>query len=294
MEAAGGEPVELLDHLPWRATPEAAKDVDDFGHVGGADRRVSVWIAEQCGDIARGRLVGQQRDDGLGVEKGQDRPQRRTFAAASSLRKVARVASLVGPDPASEPIAAPMGSTGIGRRTMESPRSSTKTRDVPHRRRTSAGTEICPPREMVACFMKKTLSHGETPVNMTGSGAQESGRLWCFPGGVAPGTPNSASGTGEAPLGDGAGAPGSRTGAGHAQGLAASGANRRSTWSQAVRSPRVDPIRTVWCFTNNAPGRGAAPSFRSRPGVTDVSGPAHMTCGAVHAQDLSRAATGGP
>jgi hypothetical protein len=46
----------------------------------------------------------------------------------------------------------------------------------------------------------------------------------------------------------------------------------RSTWSQAVRSPRGDPLAGVWCSTNNAlgPGSWAGPGSWVGPGSCAV------------------------
>jgi len=72
-------------------------------------------------------------------------------------------------------------------------------------------------------------------------------------------------GAGEAPLGDGAGVPGSRRGAGHAQ---ASPRRARIGWialDRRVRRARRAPIVPVCCFTNNARGRvGRAGEQRRR------------------------------
>ncbi len=59
----------------------------------------------------------------------------------------------------SAPMDAATGSSGSGRRTRWSPSSSMARRRTPQRRRTVAGTEICPPFEILAISMEP-MSHG--------------------------------------------------------------------------------------------------------------------------------------
>jgi hypothetical protein len=157
-EPAGGQPIELFGDLVEPPAPQTHEDVDHLGQVYRVQERAIVRVTQDGRDRGRGRFADQQCDDRLCVENAQVRLRRsflgcRTSARDSSARSVARASSVDSPTPASEPIAAPIGSDGIGRMMSSLPRSSTESRDVCHRRRTSAGMEIWPPREIIACFM---------------------------------------------------------------------------------------------------------------------------------------------
>lgn len=155
LEPAQGEPAQLLLDLGDRPTLMAGQDIEDFGQVDRADPRWIGGVAEEGFDLGLCRLAGQGGDDGLRVEDGQDRVLRRESIADSSSRSNERSRSLVGPLPARDPIAAPIGSAGIGRIRMALPWSSRATRDVRHRCRISAGIEIWPPFEIVVVFMNR-------------------------------------------------------------------------------------------------------------------------------------------
>ena len=60
---------------------------------------------------------------------------------------------LIGSSPASAPRAAAIGSSGAGLSTTRSPRSSSASVEVPHRRRMLDGIEICPQRDILSDVM---------------------------------------------------------------------------------------------------------------------------------------------
>lgn len=140
-DGCGQQPVQLLTGGLRRVPEDPDEDVEGFREVDRAQDRRVLTVAQQPLDRLRGGLTGQERDDGERVENAQRLPRRRRSRAASSRRTLARACSLVSPRPRSEPFAAPIGSSGSGRTTSESPRSSTRTRVTPQRCRTSAGTD---------------------------------------------------------------------------------------------------------------------------------------------------------
>jgi hypothetical protein len=84
--------------------------------------------------------------------------RRAAVTAASPHRRVgfARLCPhspvLIENSPASAPRAVAIGSSGAGLSTTRSPRSSSASVDVPHRRRMLDGIEICPPRDILTDF----------------------------------------------------------------------------------------------------------------------------------------------
>ena len=141
IEAADPEPEDaFLDVFDGPAlAPD--QDVEDLGDVDDAQQGWIGPIAEQRLDLRSGRFARQGRDDGFGIEDGQVRLPRRPSISASSLRRTARISVLVGPRPDRDPIAAPIGSSGMGRITSAEPLSSIATLAVCQRCLTSAGMD---------------------------------------------------------------------------------------------------------------------------------------------------------
>lgn len=159
LQAASDEPTELLDDLVGGPSLVTNQHVENLRQVDRADLGPVLSVAQQSLDFWRRGFVGQGGDEGLRVEDCQACPRRRSSAALSSSRSRERSSSLAGARPLSDPTAAPMGSAGMGRMTRALPWSSTITRRVPQRCRTFAGTEICPPFEIVVLFMNLSYSH---------------------------------------------------------------------------------------------------------------------------------------
>src|SRR5579875_3605642 len=125
---------------------QAYEVIENFGQPDRGERRGAVL--EYGLDQRRGRLATQKGDDGIGV-KDHYRPRRRA-AAASARRCCARAVVVSGPRSAYLPCnSATLPSSGAGRITTRSPRSTTRTFRVRHRARVSAGMLTCPFREMV-------------------------------------------------------------------------------------------------------------------------------------------------
>lgn len=141
LQASQRQPADLLLHIFRRPALVANEDVEYFADVDRADAGRLAGVTQQNLDFAGGRLARQRCDDGLGVENAQRRALW-SSPADSSPRTIARALSVSGSRPRSDPIAAPIGSSGIGRMMMALPLSSTETRLVRQRRRTSAGMEI--------------------------------------------------------------------------------------------------------------------------------------------------------
>jgi len=114
-------------------------------HLDQVDRGYdAIPAAQQHLNVVSRRLVPGQRHECEGVEhRRQGRSRLRWSACRSSVRAAARSSSEVGvARSAKVPRSAVIGSSGAGRTTSSSPRSSIVTREVFHRRLTSAGTEI--------------------------------------------------------------------------------------------------------------------------------------------------------
>jgi hypothetical protein len=121
--------------------------VQDLGHADGGERGGS--CAEEASHFAGRGLSSQVGDHGVGV---QDR-QRTRDLAASYCRASRRARSLLGPSSRYLPSRSLMGLSGSGRMTTLSPRSTTMTRRVFQRARTSAGMDTWPFREMVISWL---------------------------------------------------------------------------------------------------------------------------------------------
>jgi hypothetical protein len=141
IQASRPKPVDLLGDVGDRPGLQSNQDVEHFGEVDGAYSRAIDCASKQPLDLCGGGLAGKCGDDRLRVEERQRTLPFRRSAAASASRSSARISSLVGARPASEPMAAPIGSDGIGRMTSAFPWSSTDTRWVPQRCLISAGME---------------------------------------------------------------------------------------------------------------------------------------------------------
>lgn len=159
LQASSDEPTEFLEDLIGEPPLVANQHVEDLGQIDRADLGPVLSVAQQGLDFWRRGFVGQGGDESLRVEDCQGCPRRRSFAARSSSRSRDRSSSLAGARPLSDPTAAPMGSPGMGRMTRALPSSSRTTRRVPQRCRTCAGTEICPPFEIVVLFMNRSYPH---------------------------------------------------------------------------------------------------------------------------------------
>lgn len=141
---------------------DPAQHIDDFSEIERAEVCRLGGAPQLAFDIRSRRLIEQERDDRLSVEYRQcDAPGSGSDPASSS--RVRWRASVAVGSPTRPlriaPRAAPIGSSGSGRKTNSLPRSSTRTRFVPHRWRTSAGIETWPPLEIVACFMSGSIAH---------------------------------------------------------------------------------------------------------------------------------------
>lgn len=121
IQAARTEEFERAPDLVDRSGLDADEDIHDLGEVDRGDAWRAMGAPEKGLDLGRRRLIGQRRDERLGVENAQDRPQRRDSASTSSRRSCARTLSVFGPPPASEPMADPIGSAGSGRSTRYVP-----------------------------------------------------------------------------------------------------------------------------------------------------------------------------
>lgn len=139
LEAAGYQPVELLGNIFGIDPVNARQDVDDFADIDRSDHRRR--RAQERLDLVTRPLTAERRHKREGVENGQ-RSFRERSRFASSRRMAARTTSLGERKVFSDPRAAAIGSSGSGRSSSESPRSSRSRRSVLHRRRTVAGTEI--------------------------------------------------------------------------------------------------------------------------------------------------------
>lgn len=149
------------DHGP---PVDPGQHVDDFRQIERADVRRLGGVPQLAFDVSGRGLVEQQGDDRLGVKDRQLDSLGGGSVSASSSRVWLRASAVVGSWSRfvrSAPLAAPMGSCGRGRKTNSSPRSSTSTRFVPHRWRTSAGIDTWPPLEIDACLMRWSIAHEE-------------------------------------------------------------------------------------------------------------------------------------
>src|SRR5919197_123643 len=116
------------------------RDTHRLGHIHNYD--ACLPFAQNHIDFFGRGFVRDERDERIGVEQSQCR---RASAAASSFRACDR-SEVVGPSfPFSAPRAAVIGSSGSGRITTRSPKSSTATELVFHLLRTLAGSETWPP-----------------------------------------------------------------------------------------------------------------------------------------------------
>ena len=133
-QASQRQPADLLLHIFRRPALVANEDVEYFADVDRADAGRLAGVTQQNLDFAGGRLARQRRDDGLGVENAPG--QALGPPATRRGRSRARV-SLSGSRPRSDPIAAPIGSSGMGRMTMAWP--------LPRQRRGSFASVAEPP-----------------------------------------------------------------------------------------------------------------------------------------------------
>ena len=143
---------------------DPGQDIDDLSEIERADVCRLGGAPQLAFDVRCRRLIEQEGDDGLGVEDRQCDALAAGSLAASSSRVWWRASADVSSPSRSvrsAPRAAPMGSSGSGRKTNSLPRSSTRTRFVPHRWRTSAGIDTWPPLDIVACFMNMIVPHEE-------------------------------------------------------------------------------------------------------------------------------------
>jgi hypothetical protein len=118
--------------------------------------------------LSGGGLGSKKRDERRGVDQGGHRRlsrrhwRSRSWTSSSSSRSK-RLASSEPSAPicvANAPTAAATGSSGAGRSTTWSPRSSARTVRVRHRLRTAAGTDTWPPLDITSRFaMAVTISH---------------------------------------------------------------------------------------------------------------------------------------
>jgi len=92
----------------------AKQHVDRLGEVDGRDR--GLFGPQQRFDVVRRELVGDERDERVGVENDQARC-RRSSARRSSSRAIRRSSSVGRILPRSAPRAAAIGSSGKGLRT---------------------------------------------------------------------------------------------------------------------------------------------------------------------------------
>jgi hypothetical protein len=133
--------------------------------VGWSCRRDENAVGERNLRLVLGVVARSKRGSPPGVVRHErlsvwERPHFRSSARRSSSRAISRSSLLVWPmSPVSAPRAASIGSSGAGRITISSPRSSTWSRRVCHRLRTSAGTEIWPPLEIMRYLMIMRVVH---------------------------------------------------------------------------------------------------------------------------------------
>lgn len=120
LQASQRQPADLLLHIFRRPALVANEDVEYFAHVDRADAGRLAGITQQNLDFDGCRLARQRRHDRLGIENAQRRVLL-SSVADSSPRMIARALSESGSRPRSDPIAAPIGSSGIGRMTMALP-----------------------------------------------------------------------------------------------------------------------------------------------------------------------------
>lgn len=73
LQAAQGEPADLLLHFIRRPALVPYQHVEHFGDIDRADRRRVGRVAQQRFDLGRRGLAGQGRDERLGVKDGQRR-----------------------------------------------------------------------------------------------------------------------------------------------------------------------------------------------------------------------------
>lgn len=145
-----------LDRVPDRigwVLVDALQDVDRLGQV--CDDHPCSAGPQYRLDFVGCRFVGDQRDERVRVEKRH----RLSSAVASSFRAFARRAAEEPIVPLIASRAATIGSSGKGRMTTRSPRSSTATDLVCQRRRTPAGREICPPAVIFRIFIESIVLH---------------------------------------------------------------------------------------------------------------------------------------
>lgn len=143
-EATALEQGQRIQRLRRRSTVDPDHHVDDLRQVDRADRHGLGSFSKLALDFGRRGLVQQESDQRLRIEDRQGRDPLRMAASDSSRRVWRRTSSeLVAATSGrrSAPRAAPIGSSGSGRKTNSLPRSSMRSRRVPHRCRTSAGME---------------------------------------------------------------------------------------------------------------------------------------------------------
>ena len=134
----------------------ALADIDGFCKIQRHDGAIA--LAQQTFDFARGGLFSDERDEPVRI----DQRHRRVSAAASSWRALLRSsAEEARMRVLSAPRAAAMGSSGRGRTTTRSPKSSIPTALACQRcRTTSVNGEICCPRAVpVNLHAADALSH---------------------------------------------------------------------------------------------------------------------------------------
>jgi hypothetical protein len=109
------EPAELLLDVSGRPALVTNKNVEHLREVDGADAGRIGQIAEKCLDLGCCRFAGQRGDNRLRIDDAQRRAARRASIADSSSRVDERSSSPLGSRPDRDPMAAPIGSAGIGR-----------------------------------------------------------------------------------------------------------------------------------------------------------------------------------
>jgi hypothetical protein len=154
LKASNRQPANLLLDFVCRPALVADEHVEHLADVDRADARRIVSVAQERLNFDGGRFPCQGRHDRLRVENAQLRPLCSSTADSSSCT-IVRTSSVFGLRPRIDPIAAPIGSSGIGLMTMALPRSSIATRLVRQRCRISAGTETWPPFEIVVILMRR-------------------------------------------------------------------------------------------------------------------------------------------
>ena len=115
-------------------------------------RQSGFGVEKQVFNLVCCWLVSKKGDDRIRVQDRHRRRSRTLSAALSCLRTV----SVVGPRPRYFPLSAAIGSSGSGRTTTRSPRSTTSTFRALHRVRALAGIETWPFLDTVMTWLAGT------------------------------------------------------------------------------------------------------------------------------------------